>query len=171
MYTSEPILKSPPDLPALARSLEIPDCGCPFGLVPSCEAAGQPCPTARGDKGVCCCPWVPAQPPCEHILDTWHDLTVREWAELLLAILPRSPHPASAADRPLYPGAGGRVLNRRARVALYALRQRAGFHLYHPADRWRRTHALEVRVAPVGGHLANGADDPDSLSLTEGQCA
>lgn len=106
------------DLVPLLNRLEVPDCGCPF-----LDEFGS------------------ILPPCAHVLAVHHDLTLVEWAELLLFCLPRQyREPPRAAG-------GAMALTREARIGVYIARQRAGLSLYHPADLWRIRDRARAGVA------------------------
>jgi hypothetical protein len=128
-----------------------------------CWCRKLPC---RHAKGHCECPRIPG-PPCRHVQATDHGLSVAEWAELLLALLPadyREPPP---------PAAGSSVLTRQARVALRVNRQRAGQALWHADDLTARKVRQDLEdatgdLAIRAGRLRNGAVNPqETLTIEE----
>lgn len=104
---------SPSQARLLAR-LEVPDCACPRTVPCGCP---QPCD----------CKVIPA-PPCQHIRAAGHDLSIREWAELLALAFP------GQYDAPPPPPVPTAALSREARVAVMASRHARGLGLYHPDD-------------------------------------
>lgn len=107
------------ELLAYLARMEIPDCPCPRKPLP-CG-----CPD-EVETGSCDCP-VRLPSPCEHMLETTHDASLEEWAEMLLAA-------DEAHDEPGPPLAPQVALTRDARVDVMAKRFRNGVGLRHPED-------------------------------------
>lgn len=143
----------------LIESLESPDCGCPFRPITFA--------TEDGDDGKLSDtrvrdPEIPeyrflavvfGTDACRHTMDTDHGLSLKEWAELLVAL-----DPNSYTDPPPPPEAPA-VCGTEAVVTVY--RQRASgrrkFHLYRADDFWRNQGLDDrIKVGPLALHAANG---------------
>lgn len=135
--------------------LEIPDrCACP-------PATRKPLPCSCDEP--CDCP-VHLPPPCGHILARDHALSLAEWAELLVLVLPED------YTEPPPPTAPALALTRAARQAVYAERLEGGRHLYHDRDLWRRQpvdDTLKTGCAAI--RVMNGYLDPDQRLAVAGR--
>lgn len=98
----------------------------------------------------------PVRPPCQHVLARDHDLTIEEWAELLLGV-----HYNEHADRPP-PPKWELTIRRSARVTLLRIRWRDGYGLWHPGD-LEQSQADDVSTKSA--KTANGRV-PKELGLT-----
>lgn len=94
---------------------EIPDCECDDELL------------GCGCDGPCDCPTL-LPPPCEHVLEAEHTLSVARWAVLL-----RCYDPQGYDDPPTAPGASS-ALTRAARLAVMEERAEDGYEPCHPLD-------------------------------------
>jgi len=104
------------DLGRLLEALEVPDCDCETRETRETHEWGPGC---LADV---------AGPGCHHVLAAAHEMSVERWAELL-----RGYDPGGYADPP-GPDAPAVLVDRRERIAVYAMRADAGVGLFHPAD-------------------------------------
>ena len=155
-----PAALSQSQLCALLAALEVPECDC-------LPAWGKTC----GCEGWCDCEEEPLPVRCEHVLtaDQYFppELTVAEWATLLLLAMP-----GDYASRPS-PPCRSIAMSRQARVEIYAEREASGFAIWHQDDLWRYddAHPLKVGVISKRGEdaarLRNGRPNPHETLADE----
>jgi len=90
------------ELRTILARLEVPDCDCPLDLSCPCgeSCTGQAaldCPHCRGE---CDCPPALYQPPCRHVLQAAHGLSIERWHRLQLQLEPGpdDPPPPAGSD-------------------------------------------------------------------------
>lgn len=133
----------------LLERLDVPDCRC------------------KPVRVACACGWGCDHPPyylpCEHLLQTWHTLTLEEWHQLCLALFPES------YKDPDTPPPAPRIVSRRGRVAVYRERVEQGYHLYRADDLWRRCPLDDrIRAGAVLTNAPNGTPVQTDLVAVSG---